>query len=192
MIFAGYDVSYSKESNLAVACLCIFENQDFVNSFTQEFVPTNNYVPGKLYLREQKGLDLLLPKLKQTNKSIDVLVIDGNGTIHPNLFGAACEYNKAFQIKTMGVAKNYLVGDYEEPDLKQFSKSRINITNKFAGYAFRSADDVKPIYVSSGCKELSSEDAVKIIEPFCIGYRIPELTRQPDIISRRVLKHQER
>lgn len=185
MFIGGYDVSYAKESGIAAACLTVFdENQGVIEEHLAEYVPEYDYIPGKLYLREKKGLELLLPKV---GHQMSLLVIDGNASIHPEKSGAGCKYAEIFSLPTVGVAKKLMVGHYDSVGRKKGSKSKIIYDDEHVGYAFRSVDDVKPIFISCG-KDLSLDQSVEIILPFCNGYRIPKVIRRPDIVSRKYLR----
>lgn len=185
MIVAGYDVSYSKYETKAVACLSVFDaDHQVIEEYMTDYCPSEEYVPGQLWKREVEGLETLLPMV---NSTIDCLVIDGCGTIHPDRFGAACEYSQRFGIPTIGCAKSLFVGEFGELASEKGSKTAITLDGDLVGFAFRSATDVKPIFISSGC-DMSQEAAVGVIEQFCYAYRIPEVTRRPDMASRKRLR----
>lgn len=186
MIIAGYDISYSKHNPaLAVAALSLFNDAgELVEEHVDEVTPGYPYEPGKLYLREKVGLDLFLPRLRNP---IDVLVIDGNGTIHPQKFGAACQYHKLYNLNTVGCAKNLLSGHHDVLPPDAGSKSPVLLDGDHVGYAYRSATQVKPIFISTGCA-LTQDQAVEIVAKFCQGFRIPEITRRPDMASRERLR----
>lgn len=190
MFIAGYDITYSTQSSQAIACASVFSKDgELVEEIHAIFEPEVEYIPGRLYLREQKGLDLLLPRLEH---GIEFLVIDGNGTIHPKKYGAACTYAERFDLKTAGCAKKLLVGEYEEPDREAGSRSPIHYEGEIVGYALRSATDVNPVFVSTGCPDTVSQDeAVDLVYSFCRGFRIPEITRRPDIRSRELMRELE-
>lgn len=189
MIIAGYDISYSKHDlKLAVAALSLFNDAgEVVEELIEEVSPDYPYEPGKLYLREKIGLDILLPKVQNL---IDVLVIDGNGTIHPEKFGAACHYHRLYDLDTIGIAKNLLSGSYQDLSTVVGSKSPVLLDGEAVGYAYRSATDVKPIFISTGCA-LTQDQAVEIVAKFLNGFRIPEITRRPDMASRERLRSLE-
>lgn len=188
MIIAGYDISYSKTSELAVACVSVFNDAgELIEEQLCDFEPDFPYIPGQLYKREIGGLERLLPVLEQRP---EVLVIDGCGTMHPDKFGAACQYHKIFGLSTVGCAKNLLCGEHEALATAQGSKSRVMLEGEHVGYVFRSAEGVKPVYISSGC-DLSQDEAVAIVARFCQGFRVPEVTRRPDMASRARLRELE-
>jgi deoxyribonuclease V len=189
MITAGYDISYSKyDSELAVACLSIFDDDGaLIEELIEEVTPGYPYKPGKLYLREKIGLDVLLPR---ASHKIDCLVIDGNGTLHHRKFGAACEYHSLYQVDTIGCAKNLLTGNFDNLAQGTGSKAAVVMNDEVIGYAFRSAANVKPVFISTGCA-LTQDRAVEIVARFCRGFRIPEVTRRPDMASRERLRKVE-
>ncbi|MDF1661819.1 MAG: endonuclease V [Planctomycetota bacterium] len=186
MIIAGYDISYSKhDPDLAVAALSLFNDAGkVIEEHIETVTPGFPYEPGKLYLREKIGLDILLPRVQNP---IDVLVIDGNGTIHPEKFGAACRYHQLYKLDTIGIAKNLLSGTFQDLAPAAGSKSPVILAEEHIGYAYRAATDVKPIFISTGCA-LTQDHAVEIVTKFHNGFRIPEITRRPDMASRERLR----
>lgn len=189
MIIAGYDVSYAKHRELAIAWLTLFaEDGSILEEHHCRYAPRFPYVPGELYRRERLGLDTLLPRL---TAAIDCLVIDGCGTLHPQQNGAACRYAELYDLpRSVGCAKNLLVGDHGPLDEAQGSEAAVMLAGERIGTVYRSAAGVKPVYISAG-GGLSQDAAVAIIAPFCRGFRIPEVIRRPDLASRQRLRELE-
>ncbi len=68
------------------------------------------YIAGFLAFREVTPLLDLLQTLKQENPDIfpQVVIVDGNGTLHPRRFGLASHLGVLANVPTIGVGKNFL------------------------------------------------------------------------------------
>ncbi|XP_030945318.1 endonuclease V-like isoform X3 [Quercus lobata] len=165
----GVDISFSKEDT-SVACGTLvvldIQSQDLQTVYHDHYLVTLTvpYVPGFLAFREAPVLLELLERMKKNASPFypQVLMVDGNGILHPRGFGLACHLGVLADLPTIGIGKN----------------------------AMRSTKgSLKPIFISVGhC--VSLDTAITIVKMTC-KYRVPEPTRQADIRSREYLrKHQ--
>merc|ERR1719228_1268285 len=69
---------------------------------------SNPYVPGYGAFRESAPLvELVTHQMEQQPEHTpDVLMVDGNGVLHPRQFGVACHIGLSTGLPTLGVAKN--------------------------------------------------------------------------------------
>jgi endonuclease V len=79
----------------------------------EDFLPVKlklPYIAGFLAFREVTPLLDLLQTLKQVNPNIfpQVIIVDGNGMLHPRGFGLASHLGVLANVPTIGVAKNFL------------------------------------------------------------------------------------
>jgi len=134
------------------------------------------YIPTYLSFREKPVLKSVLSNLK--NKP-DVVMVDGNGILHPLGIGIASHIGVEMDIPTIGIAKKYLCGEVR-------GKGRLRpviLNGEVRGYAFLPFHHLKrPIYISPGHK-ISLESALEITKKFCF-YRIPEPVRRAHILSK--------
>jgi deoxyribonuclease V len=130
-----------------------------------------------------------------------VLMVDGNGILHPRGFGLACHLGVLAHLPTIGVGKNlHHVDGLNQSEVKQSLQLQINEHEQTItlvgnsgitwGVGFRpTLSSLKPIYVSVGHR-ISLDSAVEVVKITC-KYRVPEPIRQADIRSRAYLqKHQ--
>lgn len=104
-------------------------------------------------------------------------MFDGNGILHARRMGIASHFGALTQTVTMGCAKKKLAGKYEEPGNIKGDYSLVTDKNDAIGFALRSKNNVKPIFISPG-NGMSLEDSMTIAMN-CIGnYRLPEPTRK--------------
>ncbi len=170
---AGFDLSFSKISNKAIGGIIILDKK--LNIIEKKYLITDvlfPYIPGLLAFRE---LDIILKLLKQIETKPDILCFDGQGIAHPRYFGIACYGGILTDTSSIGIAKSLLVGFYHEPAEKKGSREQLLYKNQQVGWAFRSREHTKPIFISPGWK-ISLKYLTDFIFPYC-KYRIPEPTR---------------
>lgn len=171
----GADISFNKGSNQFFAAIVILS---FPNMTLQSYALAHGssdfpYIPGFLGFREVPSL---LKAWDMIPNKPDVLVLDGQGILHPRKMGIASHFGVLTQHLTLGCAKNSLFGKYEEPRLEKYSESPIYAHHEVLGYALRTKDRTQPVYISPGYG-LNTSQVLTIIRK-CIGkYRIPEPTR---------------
>lgn len=167
---AGVDIAYS--NNVAFGAYVLF---DYNGKIFEEHVIKMKvdfpYIPTYLAYREYPIIEKLIRK---GESSPTVLMVDGNGILHPFKIGIATHVGLKLNISTIGAAKNLLCGKLKKmPDIGQFSP--VFYKGSVIGYGYRSTKH-KPIYISPGHK-ISLKTTVKIVEHFCKN-RIPEPLRR--------------
>lgn len=172
---AGADISFDKGSSTMYAGIVLLSFPEMiVQSYTLEtYETTFPYEPGYLGFKEVPALlkvwDLIPVKP-------DVVVLDGNGILHPRRMGVASHFGVLTHQPTIGCAKSILYGNNHLPDKSKFSTTEIKSNGEILGYALRTKDNNKPVYISAG-HLITSEQALALIKK-CVGnYRIPEPTR---------------
>ncbi|KAI8644863.1 endonuclease V [Parasitella parasitica] len=173
----------------------------------KEFLHTKLYLPyisGFLAFREVDPLLELINQLKTNRPELypQVILVDGNGLLHPRKFGIASHLGVLCRTPTIGIAKNFLVIPSEFDDMAA-------IKDKFKGSLCKKGDDYKlvgnasgtvygtalrtsntatnPVFVSQG-HLISLETAIKIVLNTCPQYRIPEPIRAADLESRAYIR----
>jgi deoxyribonuclease V len=115
----------------------------------------------------------------------DVIFIDGHGLTHPRAAGIACHIGLSLDRPVIGCAKSVLIGTYKDPAPSRGSVSFLyNREGRVIGAAVRARDRVKPVYVSIGHK-IGLAQAIRLTLACGKGYRIPEPTRQADLLAER-------
>ncbi|GAQ85670.1 Endonuclease V [Klebsormidium nitens] len=161
------------------------------------------YLPGFLGFREVPVLRPLLEEVAQERPDIapQVILVDGNGILHPRGFGSACHLGVACHMATIGVGKNFFHLDGLTSDgVRARAEARglqpgeamdiVGESGRVWGAAYRThAGSTKPIFVSVG-HLLSLDTAVKIVRA-CCRFRVPEPVRQADMRSRERLRQHD-
>jgi len=162
---AGMDVSYGK---YAYGAYIEFDLHG--NVLKKKIVKTEvkfPYIPTYLAYREMPVLNKLIE-----GENPDIVMIDGNGLLHPRFFGIASHFGTLHGMATIGIAKKLLVGDLR--------KDYVFINEKKVG------KKIGKIYVSPGNK-ISVESACLITRKF-MKYSIPEPIRMAHMLANKARK----
>lgn len=183
-IIAGCDCAYSKDGKIQVCVAVLISLSDFkVIEFTSsKFRNPKDYIPGKFYLREG---DISIETINKLKNKINLLFVDGHGKANVEGKGLACYIGENLKIPTIGIAKDLLVGSFSNLGIKRGSTSDIFYKNKKIGYALRSRDNIKPIFISEGYK-VNIVKFKDLIVSSCI-YKIPEPIRIAHILAKKEL-----
>lgn len=158
------------------------------------------YIPSFLAFREVDHIVDLIRDLKENEPDFipQVILVDGNGYLHPRGLGLACHLGILINIPTIGVGKNFYVMDglgMHETKNKIIEQCKnkgdfyrlIGNSGTCWGAALTMSDNCKrPLYISSGHR-ISLETAIEIVNKSC-RYRMPEPIRQADLGSRDYLR----
>ncbi|KAJ8621533.1 hypothetical protein MRB53_030062 [Persea americana] len=199
----GVDLSFSKDDpSVACGALVVVDleslavvHADF--SLVQLHIP---YVPGFLAFREAPVFLELLEKMKQDSHPFypQLLMVDGNGLLHPRGFGLACHLGVLSNLPTVGIGKNlHHVDGLTQSGVRQLLQAQENCTKdvitlignsgRIWGAAMRSTEgSLKPLFISTGHRILLNS-AIKVVK-MCCKYHVPEPIRQADIRSRAYLR----
>lgn len=185
-LIAACDVSNDVGGDTLFAAIVVLDRRDFsvIEEVTVQDKVGFPYVPGLLSFRE---LPLLVQGFAQLKVKPDLVICDGQGIAHPRRLGIASHLGLWLNIPTIGSAKNILCGKYEEPGIAKGSKSPIIHHKQTIGYAVRSRDKVKPIFISPG--HLADLDSsVDMVMSLTDKYRIPVPIRYVHNLSNAVRK----
>ncbi|KAM5307772.1 endonuclease V isoform 1-T1 [Glossophaga mutica] len=195
----GVDVSFVKgDSVRACASLVVlsYPELEVVYEDCRMVSLTAPYLSGFLAFREVPFLVDAIQRLQQKEPGLmpQVLLVDGNGRLHPRGFGVACHLGVLTDLPCVGVAKKLLQVDGLENDALHKDKIRLlraggdsfpltGGSGAVWGVALRSHErSTKPLYVSVGHR-VSLDSAVRLTRS-CCRFRVPEPVRQADIRSR--------
>lgn len=169
----GVDVSY--KNNLAYAAAIVFDSKKLeqIELKVTKTVIKHAYVPGLLFLREEKPT---IAALKLLKNNFDLLLIDGNGQLHPRRFGLACHVGLILDKPTIGVAKNLLCG--------KINDDSVELNGKVVAKTIENKPN-KKIYVSIGHK-INLRTATTIVRQLIKENEwLPEPLRLADYYSRK-------
>ena len=175
--FGGCDCAYFDKMVIAAVVVCD-DKLKVIEKQTASVETDFPYLPGLLYYREGEAIKAAFAKLK--NKP-DILLVDGNGVLHPLRCGLASHIGVELDQPTIGVAKTRLLGEEDEA-------GNIKVGKDIIGAEFKAKEHAKQIYVSVGHK-VSLETAMEVVqkttkhphklpEPLHLAHRLADKARQ--------------
>ncbi len=175
---AGLDAAFSPDARWCVAAVVLWDVRErrVVEQRTARRRLVFPYVPGLLSFREAPALLAALRRLKKTP---DLLMCDGQGFAHPRRFGIACHVGLLAGLPSLGCAKSILVGKHGPLGSTRGSRTPLADGGERVGTVLRTADGVRPVYVSIGHR-MALKAAERIVLRCGIGFRLPEPTRLAD------------
>ena len=185
---AGADVSIEKFSKIGFGGIVVLDLENKLEIIDSSVVSDEieiPYIPGLLGFREVPILLKAYSKLKVTP---DLIIVDGQGKIHPRGFGLACHLGVELNCPTVGCAKSLLCGTFEQPLKVRGSKSPVIFKEEIVGYALTTKDNVKPVFISIG-NLVTLDEAVEIILKVTPKYRLPDPIREAHKIVNEKRKH---
>lgn len=186
-IVGGCDASYVKEENLIIGVFVTMEISRLelleVSYRVREI--EFPYIPGFLSFRE---LPVLIEAYERIVEKPDLILVDGQGILHPRKLGLASHLGVSLVKPTIGVAKSRLIGEYEEPGTERGSYSYIYVDGERRGVVLRTRTGVKPLFVSPG-NLITIEECVDYVLKVTTKYRLPEPLRVADHISKKLKKN---
>lgn len=174
-IIGGADISFNRFSTTVYAGIVLLSYPDLQLIGQSTIITTVRfpYVPGYLAFRE---VPALLKAWEQLPVKPDVLVVDGHGIAHPRRMGIAAHFGVLANVPTIGCAKKILFGKFEEPGLLAGNATPVKDKDEVLGYALRTKNNVKPVFVSPG-HLANADDSLALIKTCVRKYRLPEPTR---------------
>ncbi|KAG5453380.1 Endonuclease V [Clonorchis sinensis] len=190
LLIGGLDISFSKyRSDVAVVTLAVvhLESLKLVTQSSIHVKLTVPYLPTFLGYREIDPYIRVVRDLKETmpQSMPDILMVDGNGTLHPRGFGSACQVGYQLDLPTLGVAKNLLeVSSTDSPsELDNWSSHRKVLMESAM---LNSTGSMKPVFISPGHR-ISLDTACTLVLKTS-KFRTPEPIRLADQISRKEIR----
>ncbi|MHC2070162.1 endonuclease V [Bremerella sp. T1] len=185
---AGIDVSYAGQSAVSACSRVEMDGRTLLSTETYVDQAKFPYITGYLAFREIPVHLSMLAEMQQKDILPDILLVDGNGKLHPRRMGIATMLGALAGIPTIGVAKKLICGVVLAPELRVGSWEPIiaskNNPEDVLGYAIRPHEKTKhPIYVSAGFG-VDDEVMKTIVERCLAGHRSPEPIYWADRISR--------
>ncbi len=166
---AAMDVSYTKR--FAYGAYVEFDEEgNLIKKKVVKMKILFPYIPTYLAYRELPVLNELIKDEKP-----GIVMLDGNGLLHPRLFGIACHFGVVNDMATIGIAKKLLCG-MEKNGHIFIGKRKV-------------ARQLGKIFVSPGNK-ISVDSAHEIAKKF-MKYSIPEPVRQAHMLANEMRRKDE-
>jgi len=168
---AGFDVSYGREDECFGACVVFdYETKKVTEVATIKTRTEFPYISTYLSFREFPVIEKLFSMLENRPT---VLMIDGNGVLHPGGAGITSHASVLLDVPAIGVAKTLLCGEV--------TGDKVTYEGRRIGKVLKSGKAKNPVYVSPGHK-ISFETACRVVKEFCV-HRVPEPVRRAHMLS---------
>lgn len=179
-IIAGCDSAFVGDTIVSIFVMFSFPELEEIEIQYHASLATIPYLPGFLSFRE-------IPNLLQAYEKIthqpDLIMVDGQGILHPRRLGIATHLGLLLNKPTIGIAKKKLTGTYEMPNEEPGSYSGIFDHQEQLGYVLRPKAKVKPIFVSPG-HLCDLPTALNLTLQTLRKHKLPEPTRLADKYSK--------
>lgn len=167
----GLDVSYSGIQAFGAGVLYNIEQMEPVKTIKAKAEVTFPYVPTYLGFKEIPVFEKIIEKVDETV----VLMIDGNGVLHPFGLGIASHIGVVLNLPTLGVAKRQLCGVLKSEPSKLGSAQPVRLGGKTIGHAVKTSKRAKPVFSSPG--HLVSHKAAVELTKKLARLKLPEPIR---------------
>lgn len=191
-IVAGVDLSYEQKSPAAPGWACATyaavdtRRLQLADTCTIRRRVRFPYIPGFLSFREAPLLLELLDQVAATGPLADVVLVDGNGILHPRRAGLATFVGVHGQARTIGVGKSLLCGTVGRVDPVTGAQP-VRVDGDHVGYAIAAGRGSRSVYVSPGHR-LSVSNSLRLVRGLFAGHRVPEPIFHADRLSRLAVK----
>ena len=160
---AGADQFYAGNKVICAIVVCDYKSLEVIeekHAIIEEKIP---YKSGFLFYRDGPAIIETFNKLE--NKP-DLLIVKGNGILHPRRIGMASQVGILLDTASIGVTKNLMLGEVKD--------GTIYVEKEARGYELITREHAKPIYVSPGHK-VSLKTGFEIIKN-CLRepHKLPE------------------
>ena len=169
---AGLDVAYSGDG-FAVAAYVLSTPEGEVLDFVTAEVPVRfPYIPTYLSYRELPAYLAAIERAQEAGLEADVLLVDGNGILHPRRIGIASHLGALLDRPTVGVAKRRLCGQVNTEGMVVGEWRPVVLEDETVGAAIRTGRN-RTLFVSPGHRaDLST--AVELVLALMREHTLPE------------------
>jgi deoxyribonuclease V len=164
----GVDVAYKNKKGYGAIAIFDYRTKELIEVKKAKASIKFPYLPTYLTYREFPLIKRLFSML---NKLPTILLIDGNGILHPYCAGLATHVGVALNLPTIGVAKSLLCGEIERIPYQIGEYSAIRRDGNVIGYVLKTSKG-KPIFISPG-NNISIGTALKVVKNLSWGTRLP-------------------
>lgn len=174
---AGIDVAYP-EGEFDKACgACIVMDCHTKEILEEKTVMMNTSFPFISTYFAYREFPIVHELMSHLSIQPSVLLLDGNGILHPYRCGFACHAGLVLDLPTIGVAKTLLYG--------LVNGNHVYIDNEPRGYTLTSNRATTPLYVSPGHR-ISLQTSVEIVKKLSIT-KNPEPLRRAHHLAKTTL-----
>jgi deoxyribonuclease V len=166
----GMDVAYSRDGLAFASAVQVDARTGAIVDNRYARLPVDfPYIPSYLAFREMPALEAVLDEM---DTSDSLLLVDGQGTLHPRGFGIACHVGVSLGVPTVGVAKTLLVGTYDKAALRTDGSAAVLVDGEHKGWVVApDGREKRAVFVSPG-HMVSVDDSLRLLKG-SLGKRQP-------------------
>ncbi len=149
---AGADQSYVGNKVISAIVVCNYKSLEIIgekHAIVDARIP---YIRGFLFYRDGPAV---MEAFNMLEHKPDVLIVQGNGILHPRRIGMASHVGILLDVATIGVTKRLMLGEVKD--------KTIYVEKEARGYELITREHSKPIYISPGYK-VSLKTSLEIIK----------------------------
>lgn len=171
---AGCDVAYTGRH--IVCAIVVMDLQSLKTRESRFKTGTTRfpYLPGFLSYREAP---IIIDTYHDLEIEPDILLVDGNGILHPRRFGLASHVGLSLDRPSIGVAKSLLCGEVAE--------NSVVLSGETVARVLDTREKAKPIYVSPGHR-VSLQKAVEVVRQTLREHKLPEPLHEAHKVASKV------
>ena len=178
----GVDQAFLDNKVISAIVVCEFPSMKIIEKKHAIVEAAMPYIPGFLSFREAPAIIEAFNLLEQRP---DILLVDGNGILHPRKIGLASHVGISLNVPTIGVAKNLLCGQIK-PDKK------ITYQDDVIGMELVTREFAKPLYISPGHKVCLRTALKTVKECMREPHKLPEPLHHAHRYSKEVRREMEK
>lgn len=163
---AGLDVAYRGEIGVGAAAVFDMESGKMTGAEYASAKVSFPYIPTYLFYREFPVIEKIAGRLDEGT----VLLLDGNGILHPFGIGVASQAGVELDRITVGAAKSLLCGKLRKVPEKPGAHSPIYLGKKMSGHCLKPGPGREKLYISPGNK-ITVRESLNIVAALCKGGR---------------------
>lgn len=191
-LVAGVDAAFVGASIVSTCVILTFPDLERHSEWSHVERVTFPYIPSYLAYRELPALWELWRRIEQTHRP-DVVIVDGNGRLHPRRAGIASCFGVMTGVPTIGIGKSLLCGRVDPSSTHttgisdEISSQPVLDENEWLADCISRRPRSKPIYASIG--HLIDQKSLRMLLPRLFrNHRLPEPVYQADRLSKVVAK----
>ncbi len=166
----GVDVAYSRQGLAFASAVSVdAATGSIVDNRYARLSVDFPYIPTYLAFREMPAIEAVL---EDVDLSKALLLVDGQGILHPRGFGIACHVGVSLGVPTIGVAKRLLVGTYDIASLRSTERAAVMVDGEHRGWIVAPGGKERRAVLISPGHRVSVDDSLALVEGF-FGKRQP-------------------
>jgi len=158
-----------------VACVVVCEYPS-MNLKEKKVYTLHNPFPYRHWFEAYRELPAIVEAFNMLDEEPDILIVKGNGILHPRKIGIASHVGLILNKPTIGISEKCLLGTVEN--------GKVLLDGNVVGFEIKTREHALPLYVSPG--NLISLGSVLTIMPHTIQF--PHKMPEPLHIARKVAK----